>query len=282
MKKMIVALLALGLTSLHAQALVNSFENIQYWVGSGPHRAALVLQWNDGLQPVSVAWGYRWDGQATGMDMLRAIAGSTRIEDPAGDPVGAGLGADGRLGLGLVEYSFGLSVLSLEYSPGEGVQRTHSDWFSGYWEYFIRGGNFEYYDWATNDTAIFDQAGSSIYATGAWAASPVGAGDRPLVDGAWDAYGFAAEFTTQPVQQPVAAKLPVSAAFFHMDQGHPSVAVRSQTSFIYQLEYSDHVAGPWNPMGDGEPGTGGELIFLDETTDLPLKRFYRIAVRQVP
>jgi hypothetical protein len=67
-----------------------------------------------------------------------------------------------------------------------------------------------------------------------------------------------------------------------MDQGQPGVAVLSQTSFIYQLEYSDDVAGPWNPMGDGEPGTGGELIFLDESADLPLKRFYRITVRQVP
>ena len=282
MKKMIVALLALGLTGLHAQALVNSFENIQYWVGSGPHRAALVLQWNDGLQPVSVAWGYRWDGQATGMDMLRAIAGSTRIEDPSGDPVGAGSGADGRLSLGLVEYSFGLSVLSLEYTAGEGSKRTQSDWFSGYWEYLIRGGEFEYYDWATDDTALFDEAGSSIYASGAWSASPVGASDRPLIDGAWDAYGFAAEFTTQPVEQPVAAKLPVPAASFHMDQGQPSVAVLSQTGFIYQLEYSDDVAGLWNPMGDGEPGTGGELIFQDETADLPPTRFYRITVRQVP
>jgi hypothetical protein len=282
MKKMITALLALALTGLHAQALVHSFENIQYWVGSGPHRAALVFQWNDGLEPVSVAWGYRWDGQATGMDMLRAIAGSTRIEDPAGDPVGTGSGADGRLSLGLVEYSFGLSVLSLEYLPGDGGERTQRDWFSGYWEYFIRGGNFEYYDWVTKDTALFDEAGSSIYAPGAWSSSSVGASDRPLIDGAWDAYGFAAKFTTQPVGHPVAAKLPVPAASFLMNQGQPSVAVLSQTSFIYQLEYSDDVAGPWNPMGDGEPGTGGELIFLDETADLPLERFYRITVRQVP
>jgi hypothetical protein len=282
MKKMIAALLALALTGLHAQALVQSFENIQYWVGSGPHRAALVLQWNDGLEPVSVAWGYRWDGQATGMDMLRAIAGSTRIEDSAGDPVGTSSGADGRLSLGLVEYSFGLSVLSLEYLPGDGGERTQRDWFSGYWEYLICGGNFEYYDWLTEDTALFDQAGSSIYAPGTWSSSPVGASDRPLIDGAWDAYGFAAKFTTQPVGHPVAAKLPVPAASFLMDRGQPSVAVLSQTSFIYQLEYSDDVAGPWNPMGDGELGTGGELIFQDESADLPLERFYRITVRQVP
>ena len=67
-----------------------------------------------------------------------------------------------------------------------------------------------------------------------------------------------------------------------MDQGQPSVAVISQPGFIYQLQYTDDVAGPWNSMGDGETGTGGELIFQDVGTDLPATRFYRIAVRQVP
>ena len=192
------------------------------------------------------------------------------------------MGADGRLNLGLVKYDFGLSVLSLEYSPSAEATRTQRDWYSGYWQYLIRGGNFEYYDWATEGTAFYEEAGSNSYESGAWTSSPIGAGDRPLIDGAWDAYGFAAEFITEPLVQPVAAKLPVPTVSFLMDPGRPSVAVLSQTSFIYQLEYSDDVAGPWNPMGDGEPGTGGELIFQDETADLPLERFYRITVRQVP
>jgi len=281
MKKINTALLALILTSLQLQALVGSLDNIEYWVGAGANRAALVVQWNDGLTPVSVAWGYRWDGDATGMDMLRAIAGSTRIEDPAGEPVGAASGADGRLNLGLVEYSFGLSVLSLEYLPSAGATRTQSDWYSGYWQYLIRGGNFEYYDWATEGTALYDEAGSNSYESGAWTSSPIGAGDRPLIDGAWDAYAFAAEFIAEPLVQPLAAKLPVPFVTFRMDQGQPSVAVISQPGFIYQLQYSDDVAGPWNPMGDGETGTGGELIFQDVGTDLPATRFYRIAVRQV-
>ena len=282
MKKINTALLALILTSLQLQALVGSLDNIEYWVGAGANRAALVLQWNDGLTPVSVAWGYRWDGDATGMDMLRAIAGSTRIEDPAGEPAGGGMGADDRLNLGLVKYDFGLSVLSLEYSPSAGATRTQSDWYSGYWQYLIRGGKFEYYDWATEGTALYDEAGSNSYESGAWTSSPIGAGDRPLIDGAWDAYAFAAEFITEPLVQPLAATLPVPFVTFRMDQGQPSVAVLSQPGFIYQLQYSDDVAGPWNPMGDGETGTGGELIFQDVGTDLPATRFYRIAVRQVP
>lgn len=282
MKKINTALLALILTSLQLQALVGSLDNIEYWVGAGANRAALVVQWNDGLTPVSVAWGYRWDGTATGLDMLRAIAGSTRIEDPAGENVGAASGADGRLNLGLVEYSFGLSVQSLDYSPSAGATRTQSDWYSGYWQYLIRGGNFEYYDWATEGMALYDEAGSNSYESGAWTSSPIGAGDRPLIDGAWDAYAFAAEFIAEPLVQPLAVTLPVPFVTFRMDQGQPSVAVLSQPGFIYQLQYSDDVAGPWNPMGDGETGTGGELIFQDVGTDLPATRFYRIAVRQVP
>ena len=282
MKKINTALLALILTSLQLQALVGSLDNIEYWVGAGANRAALVVQWNDGMTPVSVAWGYRWDGTATGLDMLRAIAGSTRVDDPAGETVGAASGADGRLNLGLVEYSFGLSVLSLEYSPSAGATRTQSDWYSGYWQYLIRGGNFEYYDWATEGTALYDEAGSNSYESGAWTSSPIGAGDRPLIDGAWDAYAFAAEFIAEPLVQPLAVTLPVPFVTFRMDQGQPSVAVISQPGFIYQLQYTDDVAGPWNPVGDGETGTGVELIFQDESADLPLERFYRITVRQMP
>lgn len=280
MKKTLAAALALALSGLPAQTQIHSFDDIRYWTGAGTNRAALVLQWNDGINPASIAWGYRWDGEATGLDMLRAIAGSTRIEDPAGDPAGAGAGAgaDDRLRLGLVEYSFGLSVLSLEYSPGTGAARTRSDWFNGYWEYLIRGGNFEYYDWATGDMALYDVAGSGTYAAGAWTSSPIGAGERPLTDGAWDAYSFAPGFAPQPVEQPVAAGLPVPSAVCTMHEGTPSVSAETVVGLHYRLEYSDDIGGPWHPMGESEPGTGGTIVFADASGDLPARRFYRIAV----
>lgn len=282
MKKILAAALALPLSCLPAQAQVNSFDDIQYWIGSGANRAALVLQWNDGIAPVAFAWGYRWDGAATGLDMLRAIAGTTRIEDPAGDPVGSGAGADSRLSLGLVEYSFGLSVLSLEYWPRVGPVRTRSDWFNGYWEYLIRGGHFAYDDWETGDMALYEVAGSGLYDPQAWTSSPIGAGERPLLHGAWDAYSFAPRSQPRPVEQPVAAGLPVPEVSCAMDQGKPSVSVPSKSGFLYQLEYSGDIAGGWHAMGESVPGTGGEIIFQDETPGLPPQRFYRIVVRQAP
>ena len=51
-----------------------TFDDIQYWVGNGSNKAALVIEWHDGNRPDAIVWGYRWDGEATGHDMIVAIA----------------------------------------------------------------------------------------------------------------------------------------------------------------------------------------------------------------
>ena len=51
-----------------------TFDDIQYWVGNGSNKAALVIEWHDGDRPDAMVWGYRWDGEATGHDMIVAIA----------------------------------------------------------------------------------------------------------------------------------------------------------------------------------------------------------------
>ena len=51
-----------------------TFDDIQYWVGNGSNKAALVIEWHDGNRPDAMVWGYRWDGEATGHDMIVAIA----------------------------------------------------------------------------------------------------------------------------------------------------------------------------------------------------------------
>lgn len=53
-----------------------SFDDITFWVGEGENEAALVLQWNDDREQGALVWGYRFDGSATGFDMLKAIASS--------------------------------------------------------------------------------------------------------------------------------------------------------------------------------------------------------------
>ena len=50
-----------------ASATPFSFDDIQYWVGTGANRAALVIDWSDtSTQPAALVWGFRWDGIAHG------------------------------------------------------------------------------------------------------------------------------------------------------------------------------------------------------------------------
>lgn len=56
-----------------------TFDMIENWSGEGQNRAALVIQWNmdngDGTyrDPAALVFGYRWDGEATGFDMVQTI-----------------------------------------------------------------------------------------------------------------------------------------------------------------------------------------------------------------
>lgn len=210
MKKLMAALAALIVfTAPRVRAqMVQSFDDIQNWAGLGASRSALVLQWNDGNTPVSLAWGYRWDGTATGTQLLTAIAGTTIIREPGGGTVIETLtGADPALQITIERYRWGDAIYSMVYSPG-GTPRTQADWSSGYWEYSLFAGNIDYYTW--NGTSYdgpftYNLAGSTLYSSVAWWSSQVGSSDRLLVNGSWDAWSFAAGFTGVAVAQPVAA-----------------------------------------------------------------------------
>jgi len=65
----------LGLAFLAITASINAFgfSDITTWAGSGSKQVGFVVDWNDGINPQSLAWGFRWDGNATGLDLLNAI-----------------------------------------------------------------------------------------------------------------------------------------------------------------------------------------------------------------
>src|SRR5205085_402561 len=79
-------------------AAISSMDDIQFWVGAGDQRAAMVVDWNDGKQPESLSWGFRWSGSATGKTMLDAIesADPRLTQTPGGGGPGTvyGLGFD--------------------------------------------------------------------------------------------------------------------------------------------------------------------------------------------
>lgn len=279
MKKVTTALMALlGLVAFDLQGqTVGNFNDIQFWTGSGTNRAAVVLQWNDGGTPTSLAWGYRWNGAATGFDMLAAIAGTSTITDTEGTVVGTLSGADPRIALGITRYGFGDAVQSIVFNASGGT-RTQEDWFSGYWEYFVFGGTFEYYDWLAGENMTYSEPGSSSYAAVSWLSSPVGLVDRPLVDGAWDALSFAPGFDSRAVQVPQAASLPMPAIALRFDGALPAVSFPSVNGLSYQLQFTDELTAGWTSIGPKVPGTGHVMEFHDMTHPLPARRFYRVAV----
>jgi hypothetical protein len=59
--------------SKKSDANATTFDDIQYWVGTGSNQAAFAVQWNDGKTSDALIWGFRWDGEATGEDMMKAI-----------------------------------------------------------------------------------------------------------------------------------------------------------------------------------------------------------------
>lgn len=74
MKKIHIPFLAL--IALSAKAFVVDWDRITHWAGSGPNKAALVVQFNDEGPEEAYVWGYRWEDGAepSGEDMFRSIA----------------------------------------------------------------------------------------------------------------------------------------------------------------------------------------------------------------
>ena len=202
---------------------VFTFDNIEYWAGSGSNKSAMIIDWNDGINPVSLAWGYRWDGTATGEDMLTAIAGSGFYREGSGGTMGDPItGEDERLFARISDWGWGLSVFGLGYdvdSDGGGFVSGYEDSlepytnengyaidsddhykegsYNGYWSYWLANGDDP------------------------WVSSSIGIRDRVLSDGVWDGWSFAAGVwgsETFP-DEPVAAAVPEPATLAMLGLG---------------------------------------------------------------
>lgn len=187
------------------------FTQIKYWVGTGANQAAFVVQWNDGKNADALVWGFRWDGNATGEDMLKAIAKADRRffsllyqGTQFGSAIG-GLGFDlngaNTTGLykngnvtypyypvnGIVnttEYDFDL------YTPIDAADHWQSGWTSnGYWSYWIKN---------STDTE-FGYSG-------------LGASSRVLENGSWDVWNYNPGFNSFDIASTFTAVTPYVAA----------------------------------------------------------------------
>lgn len=177
------------------------FDDITYWVGEGENEAALVVEWADGEDMITLAWGYRWNGTAYGSDMVYALAQA--VDRYTLEPVAEG--DDSRLFAVIEDWGWGLSVFGMGYDvDGDGFTYVsvgdedgyaadaddvyNEGWYNGYWSY-----------WVSDDGSDWGYSGWGIAA-------------RELSDGSWDGWSFS-DFAsmgsgTAP-GTPIAAQAPV-------------------------------------------------------------------------
>lgn len=197
-----LALCLLAAASAHAAAVVDDFSDIEFWVGTGPNQAAIVIDWQDGktapgeAEAHALVWGYRWeDGQTPkGIDALMAIdAADPRLE--------LYLTSFGSVGGG--KFFFGAfydldgdgGTATFDPTGETGFSGDSDDHFqegirlNGYWRYLI---------------------GSGPQLPESWTVSGSGASVRTLSDNSWDAWVFA-DYAITPEPFPgiaVAAPVP--------------------------------------------------------------------------
>ncbi len=182
-----------------------TMDMIQSWCGEGENQAALVIQWNDDEEPAALVFGYRWDGVATGADMVRAVVAAnprlygliqyTNVSSPT-DPRGGytinGFGwdvdNDGEIGLvdtkdnTVYRPEDGLQIHPRGYDPDKGGSSDYdyddwkaldpddmwgAGWYLSYWSYWVKD-DFE-----------------SKFSYSSW-----GASGRVLQNGSWDGWNF--------------------------------------------------------------------------------------------
>ncbi|MCE5269134.1 MAG: PEP-CTERM sorting domain-containing protein [Planctomycetaceae bacterium] len=207
MRRGILGLFVLLAASVADAGVVSSFNDIQYWVGNGQNRAALVIDWaGDSSTDQSWVWGFRWDGAATGEDMLQAIVAA----DPAlYERVGPRHAVYGLplYGLGYDLNHNGVFGISDEtaFSPTTGIATTgvhdgavatdsgdlyKEGWDTGFWNYGI-------------------SVGGNPFGAGHWGPSDVGMSVTTLADGDWNGFAYETDwaFNSYPAN-PYAAVVP--------------------------------------------------------------------------
>jgi hypothetical protein len=191
-----------------------TFDDIEYWVGAGVNRAALVIDWDESTsQTPALAWGFRWDGAATGAAMLLSILAEddrlfAKLGRRNGQPAivyGLGYDADDDGNFG-VSGNTTFDQDGIAYTgPADGAQRIDSD------DYYGEGWRTAFWHYGSAD--------ANPYPGGTWSANEfIGMADRILTDGAWDSWVYSPTFDFQSfAQNPQSAASPYTAGDFNRD-----------------------------------------------------------------
>lgn len=166
-----------------------SMDDIEFWVGEGSKRSALVIEWHDNKGPDALVWGYRWDGEKTGEQMVHEIIkADPRLSALVGKAFG-GLHVVGGLGYQFEKTTPRASIYldnTAQVNDGNGITyvETSKDfdkftfgdpkahWKSGfytngYWVYYTKNNRIDSWKYS-----------NLVYSL------------RKLKDGSWDGWSF--------------------------------------------------------------------------------------------
>jgi len=216
-----------------------TMDDIVYWVGTGSNKAAFVVQWNDAKNQDALVWGFKWDGNTTGEDMLKAIAKADKrfysLLYYSGPSLGTAIGGigfdlDGQRTVGL--YNNGNTTYPLyplngvvntsaydfdNYTAIDANDHWSAGWASkGYWSYWVK------------DPADADFGYSGL-----------GASSRTLENGSWDVWNFNPNFEEYTISSTMT---PVSAYSAQVDF--------TKGYFMVNEDWFGHTNGSVNFIGD--------------------------------
>lgn len=237
----------------HAAATPFTFDDIEFWIGTGANRAAIAIDWfENSTDPPALVWGYRWDGMATGRDMLMAVVaaderlfakfGNTQANPVRLYGIGYDVDADGDFGacrtfgdeLDCTEFD----EAGFAYSGEIFIAATATDAGDLYREGWAFGTGFWHY-------GVPATPGTNPYDGGAWMDIQEGMATRQLVDGDWDSWAF--QLSTIPpftsyAENPVAAPSPYPPGDYNRDR-----RVDLDDYAMWKSEYGSTT----NPAADG-------------------------------
>ena len=167
-----------------------SFSDIQNWTGTGSNEAAMVIDWFDGKTPVSLVWGYRFNGTATALQMIQAIDAA----DPRLDVFYA-YGGGFVYGIG-----YDLDNQGGTFTPGmpgfdDQGNSTETGSASDPNDHYAEGSFSKFWGLDTS-------TGSPYGGGGTWTTAGDGADQTPLVNGDWNGWSLSYDETNFTVPDP--------------------------------------------------------------------------------
>ena len=199
-----------------------SFDDIDFWAGSGSNKAGMIVHWSAPevynktsvpapIADVSYAWGFQFDGAVTGWDMMTGLAAvDPRLYVVGGSGTVQGIGydldGDGEYGIsnGTTTYTQdnftggvlgGLGYAVDNYAPTDDGDLFWIGWMGPNWELWHEdGGDGGFTDIAPDrgTDEYWTDAGGWVGSHGEWDFSQVGINGISLEDGSWVGWSVSA------------------------------------------------------------------------------------------